>query len=533
MADEGEEVVPSATAVDRGPDRAADRAVDVVFALVLVATMAVWFRLTRNTWFFLDEWALAGRGRSLGDFLEPYNGHLSVTYLAVYRAHMELFGFGSYTLLRVLGLVALASGPVLLYLTTRRALGPMAAAIAAIAVLWAEGVSLEPGAMNHSAVVACSVVAAWAARSTGRRADRWLLGALTLGFLTAGGMVATAAALVVGAALTRAGPRRWLAILVPAGLWAAWYVVQDRPPIPEEHRIDVGDALRLVVDGFAATLRGVAGGSALGGALLLVVLVAVAARQVRVHGRPAVVSLVSWNVASVVWWLGLAQSRQGLADPETYRYRLLCSVFIVLSLVPAVPSPVRFGALGRGARWSVAVPAAAVAGVAAVLALANIDAARDAAQTLEAHGGSARRLWLVVSSEPPVVDLGDEEIAGLGNQVQAHLVTLRDLYGPPGLDAAAVDQAVVDAGAIQVGLARAPDDGRCTPVDVLELETDDVVVRAGPEPVELLVRRYGEVPVLVTTLPAGSTRVVRTSPLVGDLPWVLHFEGAGACAFGV
>ena len=275
MADEGEEVVPSAAAADRGPDRAADRAVDVVFAFVLVATMAVWFRLTRNTWFFLDEWALAGRGRSLGDFLEPYNGHLSVTYLAVYRAHMELFGFGSYTLLRVLGLVALASGPVLLYLTTRRALGPMAAGIAAIAVLWAEGVSLEPGAMNHSAVVACSVVAAWAARSTGRRADRWLLGALTLGFLTAGGMVATAAALVVGAALTRAGSRRWLAILVPTGVWAAWYVLQDRPPIPEEHRIDVGDALRLVVDGFAATLRGVAGGSALGGALLLVVLVAV------------------------------------------------------------------------------------------------------------------------------------------------------------------------------------------------------------------------------------------------------------------
>jgi hypothetical protein len=527
MTDEGE-------AVDgRAGSSRADLAVDIVFTGIVVVTLAVWFRLTRGTWFFLDEWALAGRGRTPSDFLEPYNGHLSVTYIAVYRLHMELFGFRAYTLLRVVGLVALASGPVLLYLTTRRWWGPMAAALGAVAVLWSEGASLEAGAMNHSAVVACTVVAGWAVRSEGRRSDAWLAGALTLGFLTAGGMVATAAGVAVAAALTRAQRRRWVALLVPTGLWAAWYLVQDRVAIPEEHQTGLGDALLLVPEGIFATLRGLAGGTAAGGVLLLAFVVWLAVGQARRHGRPAIVNLVSWSAASVVWWLGLAQSRQGLADPEIFRYRLVCSVFIVLSLVPPVPSPVTLPLGARRGWLGVAAPAMVVAAFTLVVATVNLDAVRDGARTLEAHGASARRLWTVVSADPPVTDLGDDRIDGLGFQTQPDLVELRDRYGPAGVPAEAVDRALVEGGGVRFAPAPAPDGVPCTPVDEVELEDGSVTVRAGEEPVELFARRYGEVPVLVTTLPAGSTRELAVVPLVADVPWALSFVGGdGACAFG-
>src|SRR5690606_20764739 len=116
MADEGEAAADTAAptpapGADRAPDRAVDGAVDgavdVVVAVVLLATWVTWFRWTQDGWFFLDEWALAGRGRTLGDFLEPYNNHLSVPYLAVYRAHMALFGFDRYEVLRAIGHTAL------------------------------------------------------------------------------------------------------------------------------------------------------------------------------------------------------------------------------------------------------------------------------------------------------------------------------------------------------------------------------------------------------------------------------------------
>ena len=93
MTDEGEEVQPAGRASGVARLQGSELLVDLAVAVVFTATWVVWFRMTDGAWFFVDEWALAGRGRSIGDFLEPYNNHLSVPYIAVYRIHMGLFGF--------------------------------------------------------------------------------------------------------------------------------------------------------------------------------------------------------------------------------------------------------------------------------------------------------------------------------------------------------------------------------------------------------------------------------------------------------
>ena len=99
-------------------------AVDALVAALIVGTAAFQLSVSRDFWFFYDEWIaadLSDRGTGL---LEPYNGHLSVIWLATYRAVFGLWGLEHYLPLRVLGVVALAAAPAVLYLTTRRRLGP-------------------------------------------------------------------------------------------------------------------------------------------------------------------------------------------------------------------------------------------------------------------------------------------------------------------------------------------------------------------------------------------------------------------------
>src|SRR5690606_17852700 len=89
--------------------------VAATFGLIVVATAAYFLRITGGSWFFVDEWSMALQLERPGGIIEPYNGHLSVSILSLYRVLLELFGF-SYLPYRGAGGVALVGVPVALCL---------------------------------------------------------------------------------------------------------------------------------------------------------------------------------------------------------------------------------------------------------------------------------------------------------------------------------------------------------------------------------------------------------------------------------
>ena len=87
---------------------------------------------------------MALRGRTLGDFLEPYNGHLSIVPIAIWRASYQVFGFGTYVPLHVVGILSLVSGSVAIFVVFRSRMGPFVAGVATASILWYHGFHSRP-----------------------------------------------------------------------------------------------------------------------------------------------------------------------------------------------------------------------------------------------------------------------------------------------------------------------------------------------------------------------------------------------------
>lgn len=544
-------LVVTATSGGRGSPTTTDRALDVLVAVAVVATIVLWFRVAKDSWFFADEWLLALRGRTPGDFLEPYNGHLSITYIAIYRAHMAAFGMDHYWVIRLVALFSLAAIPTFLYVTTLGRWGRPTAAFVSVAVLWVQAVSIEPGAMNHYIVLALTVLSAWALREpsdwSGRLPERirgrrvpWtdvvLAVTLTLGLMTAGGAVAVVAAAGVHCLLTRARWTRWMAVVVPALGWAAWYVlVLDPDPIPVEYRLSTWETVRLVFEGQFEAMRGLALGWTAGGVFVTVVVVLLTVRRLWVDRWQGFVALAPWWVAMTVWWVGLASSRGALTDPATFRYRLAGAVFLILSLVP----PRREAeAAARAARarfpWT-PPPWVAVAGVAAVLALlvaVNLDDTREAGQELEAYGRVIRLQQLVAFTDPPPPLPSTPYGFGMGGLTGAELDEIRVLYGPSSPTGSALDEALLDVGAVQLDPLDGPPQAcpRGRPVADVGVMVQ-AVVTATDVPVTVTVRRFGREPQTVGEVPAGtSARLIVSTPDTVRTGWRLSTDGGCTAA---
>lgn len=515
--------------------------VDLVVLATIVLTAIWWFSITRDAWFAWDEWLLAGRGRSAPDLLEPYNGHLSITYLVLYRLHMAAFGLDHHWVLEVIGLASLASVPLLLHLTTRRRMGTFAAGVAAVLVLWSTGPGLEAGAVNHSVALALAVVTAWDLERRSTRDDLVVAATLALGLATSGGMVAVAAGAVVHCALSRAPWRRWLAVVVPVTAWGVWYLAKGRDAVEDVPRLGAGDTVELVVDGYAATLRGLALGSTVGAWLLGLVVLAAAVRQIRVHRWRGATTLLAWSAAGVAWWFGLARSRGVLADPDVFRYRWVASVFLVLAIVPPVrlaPAPAADDTTTRGdwRRWATSrsVQAGALAALVVAVAVANADATRDEAAFLNAVGRQARVSQQISRTDPSPVPADQAFPLIVGGLTRQQVDDLVATYGPGSGLPADLDRVLVDVGAVTVAEPEpAGDTGRCTPPEGLHI--GPVVLRTDGA-TTLWVRRFGPEPVAVAQLPPRSEVTVELAP---DIPprtpgvplrpegWVV--EAVGAC----
>jgi hypothetical protein len=81
-----------------------DRIARVALGLAILASGFLLYHLTRGTSFWGDDWAwiTTRRANTVHNFLSPYDGHLSVLPLVIYRLMFAAFGIDSYTPYRVL-----------------------------------------------------------------------------------------------------------------------------------------------------------------------------------------------------------------------------------------------------------------------------------------------------------------------------------------------------------------------------------------------------------------------------------------------
>jgi hypothetical protein len=179
----------------------------------------------RGVWFYIDEWVVITRYHD-GHWLTPFNGHLSLVPIAVYRGLLATVRY-DFTWYRVVGVVCYAAAAIAVFCFARTRVHPVFAALAALAVAWSSQARLLvmfPLLLNFTVPIA-AVVAIWMLleRDT-LRAD--VLASLAMALALASSAVGLLAPVAVGVDLLLRRERRWrrwLVFVPPVALWLAWY----------------------------------------------------------------------------------------------------------------------------------------------------------------------------------------------------------------------------------------------------------------------------------------------------------------------
>ena len=121
---------------------------------------------TRRFGFRSDDWRMAAAAGAFVDYFRPYNDHLSAVPIAVYRLIYTTFGFDTYIPLRVIGIGSGAGLAVAMYLVYRARIGPSAAFVAGVLLLWYPDLLLAPANFNHYLALIAAIVSAALLMST-------------------------------------------------------------------------------------------------------------------------------------------------------------------------------------------------------------------------------------------------------------------------------------------------------------------------------------------------------------------------------
>jgi hypothetical protein len=204
-----------------------DRLARPVLAVAVIASGLLLFHLTRGTSFWADEWTWIAtrRGDTVNAFLAPYNGHLSLVPVAIYRLMFAIFGIGSYTPYRALVIMLSLVVAALVFVYARARTGELVALLLAVSMLF-----LGPGWQDTMwafqipwLIVGAAGIAALMLleRRTGS-ADAAACALLVLAICSTSLALAFAIGIAVDLALTR---RRWRdawIVVIPLVLYAIW-----------------------------------------------------------------------------------------------------------------------------------------------------------------------------------------------------------------------------------------------------------------------------------------------------------------------
>ena len=339
------------------------RAGDVVFGAVLLALLVLAAWDGRGTWIFIDEWKILTRYHD-GHWLEPFNGHLSLVPVALYRGLLETVGY-HYAWYRLVGLLCYAAVPTAVYVFARGRVSSIVAALAAILVGWSSQAALMimfPLLLNFSVPMA-AVVTIWILLDRDDpRAD--VVASILMAVALASSAVGVLAPITVGTDLIVRRERRWrrwLTFAPPVALWVAWYLAYDVGETGAGGSI--AEIARFAGNEFLATFSGFVGEWTPGGVVLLVAtgaLVLTAAVRWHTFDRRGVTILVT--LAGFVLLTATGRNSAGSKfhvapiAPDSDRYLWVNGLLVICLVVHCL----------RGRR----IPAVAIAAVAA-LAVAN------------------------------------------------------------------------------------------------------------------------------------------------------------------
>jgi hypothetical protein len=551
-----------------------DRIAPIALGVAILASGLLLYHLTRGSSFWGDDWAwiTTRRANTVHNFLSPYDGHLSVLPLVIYRVMFAAFGIDSYAPYRVLVIgLSLVVG-LLVFEYARHRVGRFLAMLVAALVLfagpawqdtmwafqigWELALGLGIGAliMLDRRTLATDIAAC----------------VLTLGSICSTSFgVAFAVGIAVDVALTR---RRWRDAWIPAiplALYALWALHYHPTGINWSEITLVPTNLVQTFAGGVAGLVGLSGATPLdpvgttltfGVPLLALLAIAsvrsVAARRFGVRAGALVFVLILFSTLTT---LGRA-----FETPLISRYIYPDCVLIAL-----------FGVeLARGAR-----PARSVQAFLAVLALIAIISNVGG---LRAGGAYLRQVGAGTNADVAVLNLGRGSIpsgyiathlpdypfvaisagslfaaedalgtpadsieqlahapAGARTLADNELIGERAIVLSPGVSPAAAGGAAPGVGAAANGSATRS--GACaqfTPVSALtpgatssvvfSLAPGAVRVTSGPAPVTVAAQRFGPTAAALGTIGPGRSAIVLVRRDAAPQPWQLQLVSGAA-----
>jgi hypothetical protein len=320
-----------------------DRLARPALVVGVVAAAVLIYHLTRGSSFSTDDWAWidARRGNSLHTFLAPYNDHLSLVPIAIYRLMFAVFGIGDFAPYRVLLLVVASATAIAIFAYARQRAGGFCALLVATLLLflgpgWND--IMQPFQIAWLIAVASGIVAfsLLDRRRTGSDAFACLLVLVSISSTSVG--VALAIGIAIDIALAR---RRWRDAWI-VGLPLLLYVVWVLHYHPTELQLSSITSVPLnLVRTTAAAVAGVVGlsgvtptdvtGLALtfGVALLVLAVAAVIVRTGRGWDWSRFVSLAT----ALVMFSGLTSLARAFQSPFESRYMYVVCVLATLMAV--------------------------------------------------------------------------------------------------------------------------------------------------------------------------------------------------------
>jgi hypothetical protein len=415
---EAESVIPSALS------RFDISTVDVAFALIVFVSTVAYFRLFRASYFWGVDWPLALRGQSRGDFLQPYDKQLGVVVLVLYRSLYKVFGFDSYAPWRIAGVAALVTVPVALFFVLRTKTGPFIAAVVATYFLWFPHTSVLTSSIGDYIALFAAVVCTYLLTRRDGSSDLAIAGLLVLALASSGAGLAIIAACAVYSLSTRAGFRRWFAIIVPTAAWLAWWLKYARESYraPANVRLDFGHIVRTAFDGIRGSFDALMFGNRILGTALAIVFLLHLGWRLR-SGITASANALAWSAALIVWWAMLVYTRGELTNIGSLTERLVGAVFIVLAAIP----PER---LSLPERWRSPIAAVTLVVVAGLIGLANHGGIADEADARRVSATSTRRALMTANLGAEVVP-DSRRFSDLGGLTAGEYRQVIALYGMP------------------------------------------------------------------------------------------------------
>lgn len=532
----------------------------VLLALAMAVAAATILVLTSKATFFADTWdvLINRRDPSLHTLLYPHNEHLIAIPVLFEQLILRVFGMSSARPEYVLLVAFLLVTAALLYVYVKRRVGPWFALFAAVILLFL-GPAWEVLAWPFEITFCGPVMFGLAALLALERDDRFgdvaacAFLVLGLGFSGLGVPFVVAAAVVVLQGPRQSWRRRAFVFVVPALLFAAWYVGWGHDAESHVSLRNVLASPRYVADAIASSLGSLVGlGSSpesgavdpvWGRALLIALVVGLGYRQYKLRPR---ISPGLWPVAAAATanWILSAFNNFAGRDPTVSRYQYVGAVLILLILANLLRD--------------VRVTRGMVLAGAAVTLLAvgpNLVVLKNGTDLLRKEAVFTRADTAALEIAHRTVDPGLQltpEIAGTGalvNVFAGDYLEAVDEYGSPAYSVAELEVApeegrrqadIVLAHALPLnatttlgGLDASMGAG-CTPIPAgggdpegipLSPGSYRIVIDPGPE-ASINLRRFavGEFPVANQGVAGGSVTELRIPPDSARLPWRLRVE---------